>query len=208
MSPFFDRPEVENAPAGQLWNLLRQRGRRLLSSTLPASKYREKMESSFMPPSRCCGDAPRTIQCQHELSPVLWYQTVALFMQRESGSKDSRWSVYQIGSSNFTSAGTGISRAPNLEANLVYLIDSHREDKARKLLNATFPESAPVDLDVGIRWKPRTGEGEDDVGRKPFSQPASVTLRLIVTNNNTQPSDSHSIASRRTACRMGADHRR
>ena len=72
--------------------------------------------------------------------------------------------MYDIGSSNFTSAGTGIGKAPNLEANLVYIVDSNRGAKARKLFEATFPESEQVELDGNVKWKPLLDEGEDSVG--------------------------------------------
>src|SRR5581483_2412086 len=80
--------------------------------------------------------------------------------------EDDRWTVYQIGSSNFTSAGTGIGKAPNLEANLVYVVDSNRDAKAKKHLEMTFPEGAYVDLEGDVRWRPLAGEGEEAVGEE------------------------------------------
>jgi hypothetical protein len=80
--------------------------------------------------------------------------------------ENERWRAYQIGSSNFTSAGTGLAKESNLEANLVYVIDSRRDAKAAKLLEATFPESEYIDVDGGVKWKPLSSEGEDAVGEE------------------------------------------
>ena len=33
-------------------------------------------------------------------------------------------------------------------------------------MNSTFPQSELVNLDAGVKWKPISGEGEDDVGEE------------------------------------------
>jgi hypothetical protein len=43
----------------------------------------------------------------------------------------AEWFVYVCGSSNFTSAGLGIGATRNLEANLIYVVNSHRDKERR-----------------------------------------------------------------------------
>lgn len=163
VSPFFDPPDAENAPAKTLWNLLRQRGEATVEFFVTGEEVPGE-DGIFL-------NAPESLLLAQpgRASVATRFHRVVVPEGRSLHAKgiwfeDSRWSQYQMGSSNFTSAGTGLSKAPNFEANLVYLADSNRLPDARKSLDATFPEGELVDLDVGVKWKPRSGEGEDDVG--------------------------------------------
>ena len=80
--------------------------------------------------------------------------------------EDPRWILYLIGSSNFTSAGTGLAKNSNLEANLIYLFDRKRLEGAIKLAAASFPDGEAVDLDGPVQWKPSPSEGEDEGGQR------------------------------------------
>lgn len=71
-----------------------------------------------------------------------------------------RWVSYMIGSSNFTSAGTGIGVVKNFEANLVFSVDYTDRD-AGKRLDDTFPKHDPVDLERA-QCQPLPNDGEDD----------------------------------------------
>jgi hypothetical protein len=63
-----------------------------------------------------------------------------------------------IGSSNFTSAGTGLTRRPNLEANLVYVTGT--SGKAYKALDQAFPEWR--ELDGNLRFQTEGPSSEDE----------------------------------------------
>jgi len=166
ISPFFDRPEVKNVPARQLWGLLRKRGEAMVQFHVSGEEIPDE-ESLFL-------NAPESLlkaEPKGRSSVSTEFHRLLLPSGRSLHAKgiwleSDRWSIYQIGSSNFTSAGTGISKKSNLEANLVYIVDSHRDDKAIKLLESTFPQSELVDLEAGVKWKPISGEGEDDVGEE------------------------------------------
>lgn len=166
LSPFFDRPEVPNAPAKNLWGLMRQRG----EATVVFHVAAEEVPGGdaiflFAPKSLLDAQPSGRANVTTDVYRLLLGEGRPLHA-KGIWLEDERWSMYDIGSSNFTSAGTGIGKAPNLEANLVYIVDSHRDTKARKLLEATFPESEYVDLDGEVTWKPPLGEGEDSVGEE------------------------------------------
>jgi hypothetical protein len=63
--------------------------------------------------------------------------------------ENGEWGLYQIGSSNFTTPGLGLGKAPNLEANLAYSVCFEGNAKAlRALVQAWLPsEDAPTDAD-------------------------------------------------------------
>lgn len=166
VSPFFDPPEADNVPASELWNLLRQRGE--------ASAEFHVSGEDVPGDDGLYLNAPETLlkaQPRGRSGVTTAFYRVAVPNSRSLHAKgiwleNQRWSVYLIGSSNFTSAGTGLSKNPNLEANLAYIVDARRVPDSHNLLSKTFPESQVVDLDAVVKWKPRTGEGEDDVGEE------------------------------------------
>jgi hypothetical protein len=166
VSPFFDPPEADNAPAHELWNLLRQRGEASVEFHVSGEEVPGE-DGLFL-------NAPESLlkaQPQGRSSISTAFHRVIVPDGRSLHAKgvwleNPRWSVYLIGSSNFTSAGTGLSKNPNLEANLSYIVDTNRVPNARKVLDNTFPESELVDFEAGVKWKPLTGEGEDGVGEE------------------------------------------
>ncbi|MFL5342237.1 MAG: hypothetical protein ACJ8F7_18985, partial [Gemmataceae bacterium] len=163
VSPFFDRPDVPNQPATELWGVVRQRGEATVEFYVAGEEVPGEAGVFLFAP-RSLLDA----QPARATSATNFYR-VLIPPERPLHAKgiwleDERWSVYAIGSSNFTSAGTGLNKASNLEANLVYIVDAERDRQAKKLLDATFPEGEQVDLGGDVKWKPRAGEGEDEAG--------------------------------------------
>ena len=163
-SPFFDPPDAPNAPAQELWGLVRQRGSATVEYHVAAEDVPGE-DAVFLRAPKSLLDA----QPAGRASATTAFYRVCLGPGRSLHAKgiwleDERWVVYSIGSSNFTSAGTGLGKAPNAEANLVYIVDCNRDGKAGQALEATFPESEAVDLDGDVRWSPLTAEGEDAVG--------------------------------------------
>lgn len=71
-----------------------------------------------------------------------------------------------VGSSNFTSAGLGLIRQPNLEANLVYCVDWKKGETAYERMLKSFPDGEPIDVSSDTRWQPRTEAGEDSPGEE------------------------------------------
>ena len=172
LSPFFDPPDARNAPAHKLWELIRRRGEALIQYHVAAEEVPGE-ESLFLYAPKSLLDA----QPKGRSSVTTEFYRVVLPGGRSLHAKgiwlqDDRWIVYQVGSSNFTSAGTGLSRDSNLEANLAYIVDSKRHANAKKTLIATFPQSKIVDLEKGVKWKPLSAEGEDSLGEEVSLPPA------------------------------------
>ncbi len=165
VSPFFDRPEAKNAPAHELWNVVRRRGKAAINYHVTAEEIPDE-ESLFLHAPESLLHATPSGRSDVKTD----FYRVILDAGRSLHAKgiwleDPRWSLYQIGSSNFTSAGTGLSKESNLEANLVYIVDETRDRSARKALSKTFPDSAFIKLDLGVKWKPLSGE-EDTTGEE------------------------------------------
>jgi hypothetical protein len=192
VSPFFDRPDVQNQPANELWGLLRQRGEATVEFYVAAEEVAGEA-SVFLFAPRSLLDAQPS-----RATAITRFYRVLIPLERPLHAKgiwleDERWTVYAIGSSNFSRAGTGLGKASNLEANLVYVVDADRDGQAKKLVDATFPEGEQVDLGGDVKWKPRTGEGEDEVGEEVLlprafansvyncdaSNRATVTLSIV-----------------------------
>jgi hypothetical protein len=65
---------------------------------------------------------------------------------KELWLQDGRWVMLLIGSSNFTSAGTGIGKAANYEANLLYLLDMNNAPRGYSSdLVKRFPPSESIE---------------------------------------------------------------
>ncbi len=166
VSPFFDVPDERNLPAQKLWTLLRQRGTAsvhfyVTAESVPGEEavFLHAPESLLteMPPGRSSVSTEFYWVKLPEGRPLhakgIWIE-------------NSRAIAYLIGSSNFTSAGTGLGNVKNFEANWLYLVDSRRHEDLKKLLEMTFPDGEHVDRGLDLRWQPRSSQGEDDVGEE------------------------------------------
>ena len=157
ISPFFDPPDAPNTPAQKLWGLLKQRGSASVQYEVEASieKFddgegillhapealrkaqptgRDNVETTFRR-LKLDGDRPLHAKC-------LWLQ-------------NEDWSLFQIGSSNFTTPGLGLGKAPNLEANLAYAVCHRCNAKASRLLAQAWLGSDEVPADVRFLQEPR-----------------------------------------------------
>ena len=150
LSPFFDRPEVENKPAIELWKLLRKRGEATAQFFVSGEEVVGEDALFLNAPKSLLDAQPGRTSVDTDV------YLIELPVGRSLHAKgiwleNDRWRLYQIGSSNFTRAGTGIGKNANLEANLVYTVDANRNNKARKQLDVTFPDGELVDLDGNIK---------------------------------------------------------
>lgn len=140
VSPFFDPPEAPNVPAREMWNLLRQRG---------SASIQFEVTSEDVPGGGFLLHAPETLR---KAQPASREDVETRFrrLKLEDGRplhakclwlQNEKWALYQVGSSNFTTAGLGIGRAPNLEANLAYAICHKRNGKASRGLGQAWLDS-------------------------------------------------------------------
>lgn len=163
-SPFFDEA-APNKPANAVWKLLAQKGEAgvtynlIVNSTDP----KEKLVSV---------NAPRSI----DYKPASRAQVKVEFNQIKEGDlfenrifkrpvhqksiwlEGDDWALYLVGSSNFTSAGTGLSVKSNFEANLAYIISSSRNKKGYELLVKSYPETSRLKKITNWRQIPNEDE--------------------------------------------------
>ncbi len=156
VSPFFDPPRAENRPVTEIWRLLPARGEATLEVHLTTEPIPGE-DSVYV-------HGPESLELKSSRAQVkTTFHSVALESNRPLHAKsiwlqNDRWALYMIGSSNFTSAGTGCSVKPNFEANIVYLVDSNKQPHAYKQLVQSFPESELLNGDV--KFKPIPNEDE------------------------------------------------
>jgi hypothetical protein len=164
VSPFFDPPAAPNTPAKRLWELLRQRGNALVQYEVAAED---------LPDGGVLLHAPEALRRAQPASRGD-VDTVFRRLKLEDGRplhakciwlQNGQWAMYQIGSSNFTTAGLGLGRAPNVEANLAYAVCFKRNAKAVRTLSQAWlaSEDAPADAQF-LRDQPNEAEDAPGTG--------------------------------------------
>ena len=156
VSPFFDPPEATNQPAAEMLDLLRKRGDVAVGYHVTGEDI---LDAHSADEAKVMLHAPKSLSSQpHRDSCTVDFYRIKMTDGRPLHAKgiwleDDRYALYQIGSSNFTSAGLGIAKRSNIEANLVYIVDAQRGPADFKSFEATFPASELVD-EEDIQWKP------------------------------------------------------
>lgn len=145
VSPFFDPELREQGPERRLWGLMRKRGAaevhfHVAGEAAPESGgWRLEVSEHVLQATPSGRSGVQTLLHPVAVAEVptdtgrerrpLHAKTLAL-------SHDA-WSLLVIGSSNFTSAGTGLSaKARNYEANVLYLLRAGANDSTRKVLES------------------------------------------------------------------------
>ncbi len=167
VSPFFDPPGPPNRPARELWNHLRQRGKAdvefyVTADDIPGENtvfVHAPRSLNLAEPSGRSGVSTtfHRVELQVDSEPRRPLHAKSIWFE------DDRWIVYMIGSSNFTSAGLGIGGNANVEANLAFVVDTHRSEKADKRFGECHLSGDPIDLDAA-KWQPRDDDEEDSPG--------------------------------------------
>jgi hypothetical protein len=171
LSPFFDSGNGPNLPTKELWGLLKQRGEAQVTFHLLAEQVEGEETLRILAPKNILEAEPRnrpgvsTSIRQLKLEEARPLHAKALWLNNAS------WVTYMIGSSNFTSAGFGISQKPNLEANLLYLARYESSRSLFKSLRNSFPPSVEIGDDVKLKWDPIQG-GEDEASSDVVLLPA------------------------------------
>lgn len=169
VSPFFDPPGAPNKPAIGLWKQMKQRGEAEVCYAVTAEDI-EGEDALFI-------NAPETLvkaQPAGRASVSTYFERVNTRLRSENDKLHSRplhlktlwlenaeWVSQMIGSSNFTSAGLGLSGYPNIEANILYIVHKQREKKLLKALAAAHPETESIDARSELKWKPAEDDGQD-----------------------------------------------
>lgn len=143
-SPFYDRPEHRNMPAEEIWSILKLRGEAEVCYICP-------FENLSAPRKKWLLKAPRqleTSQPRGRSSIKVNFCGISKLSSDENGKEcirpfhlksiwleNTEWLLYMIGSSNFTSAGTGLTKKSNYEANLVYVVNKRKDNATYKRLS-------------------------------------------------------------------------
>jgi hypothetical protein len=161
LSPFFDPPEAPNEPAKQIWSLLKQRGDAYIEFHVTAEDVPNTNKVLLHAPKSLIDGRPRNRDSAKISVKRLKLEDSRPLHAKSMWLESDRYLVYLMGSSNFTSDGLGLSRAPNLEANLAYIIDHTQTSEAAKAFNNAWLPADDIPNNVTILWKPRREEGED-----------------------------------------------
>ena len=174
VSPFFDLELRDGGPERALWNMLRQRG---------AAKAHFHVAGETMPETGGWRlEAPGHLR---EATPfgrsgvrTLLHPVPVRAVQTETGPENRAlhakslllehedWALLCLGSSNFTSAGTGLGKVKNFEANIAYFLRGDDSDRARKALRSrrvrggdAVDSKVPLDFHPSIDIEGEAGDG-------------------------------------------------
>jgi hypothetical protein len=161
-SPFFDPPDAPNRPAESLWQLLRQRGEAELTINVEADPI-EKDKTIFLhAPQSLLHAQPKSRQGVRTAVRILTMHDKDAHGQfayrplhlKSIWLENDRWAAYLVGSSNFTSAGLGLGRRSNIEANLLYAVSHYREPDLYRELEQAYPETEDLPAGWECLWQP------------------------------------------------------
>ncbi len=123
VSPFFDPPEAKINPSAEaLWNTLRRRGEATVDYCVETEDNPDSTQLLVRAPRSLLTTRPPRDSCSVTFSRLTTDLDRPLHA-KQIWLEDDRWVLFVIGSSNFTSAGTGVGAFANYEANLAYLFD-------------------------------------------------------------------------------------
>ena len=159
ISPFFDPPEAQNVPAQAIWLLLKQRGEAAVEYHVPVEEIPGEEAVQVHAPQSLLTFRPDDTSIRKlilESSRPLHAKCLSL--------ENARSILRVIGSSNFTSAGLGLGKIKNWEANLGYLVHRASAPSAAKALEASWPNSTELPDDYEVRYLPTKNEEEAESG--------------------------------------------
>ncbi|QNA44290.1 phospholipase D-like domain-containing protein [Lacibacter sediminis] len=167
-SPFFDAEKTANTPSLKIFEILQQRGPVEVAYNITAELV--SVESNEL-----VVNAPEFLKEITKPSQTICFYQVLETGINEKGKNVPRplhlktlWlskedvHLFQIGSSNFTSAALGLGKRTNYEANLVYTVSQSRNKKGYDLLCASDPDSKPLEDDL-LHFKYRLNEDENNL---------------------------------------------
>ncbi len=182
VSPFFDDATKHNQPAFQIWSLLKQRGGAVVQYHVTAEEVlgedalrlhvpdvrgakpdnRELLEIEFKQ-LQLEDDRPLHAKC-------LWFE-------------NERTILHVMGSGNFTSAGLGIGRVKNVEANLCFEVHRERQPKSAAALADAWLPLAEFPVDMQPSFAPRPDDEDDPSGAEDVPLPTAFVEAIYSLDN-------------------------
>lgn len=176
VSPFFDQTPRPEGPEKRLWEMLRQRGDAELQLHVAGEYASETGKWRLQVPAHVLNTMPvgrAGVSLSLHPLPVADVPTDAGKERRPLHAKTLTlchpgWVAWMVGSSNFTSAGTGmIQRGRNFEANVLYFLRADASDPLyRQLESGGLRGGDPVDARSQAEFEPAFGD-EGEVGNFP-----------------------------------------
>lgn len=171
-SPFFDTEEYALTPSKKILDILDQNGKVKIEYNLTTEVLNQESDKIVV-------NAPSFLNNIND--PTLQsvsFKGISEEGKNENGNNVARplhlksvWlcnndlHLYQIGSSNFTSAGLGLVKKCNYEANLVYCISESANKKAYRLLEESYIDVNDLDSNNLIfKSRPNDDESLSDPG--------------------------------------------
>lgn len=145
VSPFFDPDLREKGPERRLWGLMKQRGGVDVHFHVAGEKAPESGGWRLEAPAHLLEATPRGRAEVSSLLHPIQVANVPTESQPENRPLHAKtlalshegWSMLVIGSSNFTSAGTGLNpKARNFEANVAYVLRADARDAMRRTMES------------------------------------------------------------------------
>jgi len=163
VSPFFDPPEARtNRPAEALWNIMRRRRTATVDYCVETEDHPNSKQLFARAPATLLATRPSRDSCSVAFSRFTTDLDRPLHA-KQMWLEDERWVLFLIGSSNFTSAGFGLGKAVNYEANLAYLFDMNRAPHGTYAdLERRFPPIESISApETTLQFKPLSDVGVD-----------------------------------------------
>lgn len=162
VSPFFDDgPAENNRPAREIWGLLKQRGEACVEYHVTAEEVPGEAALLVHAPEL------RLAVPENRTQIGTRFKRLELDEDRPLHAKcvwleNDRTILSMIGSSNFTSAGLGLGKVKNVEANLCFEVVRERQPEAATALNAAWLGAVDLPKGVELRFQQRTDRDDDD----------------------------------------------
>lgn len=164
VSPFFDKESRPNGPEKRLWDMLRQRGDAHLQLHVAGEYAPEIGKWRLQVPEHVLKSKPAGRAGVNLSLHPLPFADVPTETGKERRPLHAKmltlchpvWVAWMVGSSNFTSAGTGmIQRGRNFEANVLYFLRADASDPLyRQIESGGLRGGDPVDLSKQVDFEP------------------------------------------------------
>lgn len=171
VSPFYDPPAAINKPARKIWSLIGRTGRPRITYCTPVVDLPDENALAVQVPASVLD-----VDLSRHPGASIRFQRLDPGDGRPLHAK-SVWftnagaTTYVIGSSNFTSAGLGLSANSNLEANVAFVVTHKKQRSAWLKLCKAFPEGPLIALKTDLRFLTEYA-GDDDEASSEAVLPA------------------------------------
>jgi hypothetical protein len=148
-SPFYNSPDAQNLPAEKIWTILSTKKDAAVNYTCCYEPSHEEGKKYLIM-------APESLKVKRIVGRALLdisFRGISISAKDENGNvcfrsphlksillENDDWVMYMVGSSNFTSSGTGLITKCNYEANLVYIINTSKNPEGFAQLQSSFPK--------------------------------------------------------------------